>query len=207
MRILALTFVFALAQHAPAYADPALDRIFDLKQLETIESGKSVTYSHIRSSGIGEALPDINEGKITLAIEGEETRTAVLELTDGKRSRRLEDFPGDGGNPVLMAFLEMVTRAVSRGTGGSPFYIRNRIKDAFSRGTPIEDAEDGDQIVYRPFERETTKDRLGAFSGLELVFVLDEKAPGGFRKLHAKSGKNGDGYRELIDLTPEEDAQ
>lgn len=200
MRYLALSAAFALALTGPALADAALDRIFNLEQLDKIEAGNSVTYTHRRFSPVGEKLPDIEDGSVTLAIKGDDERVAIVEMNDGARKRKLEDFPGNGGNPVLMAFLELVTSAVSKGTGGSPFYIRNRIKDSFTKGTEVEAADGADRVVYRPFDSERNTARLGPFVGLELSFVVDDDAPGGFRSMSAKSGGNGLGYSESFEL-------
>ena len=41
-------------------------------------------------------------------------------------------FPPAWPNPVLLYFLETTVRAMAEATGGSPFYIRNRIREALA---------------------------------------------------------------------------
>ena len=39
-------------------------------------------------------------------------------------------FPAGVANPLLLYFLETTVRATAEATGGSPYYIRNRIREA-----------------------------------------------------------------------------
>jgi hypothetical protein len=115
------------------------------------------------------------------------------------------------GNPILMVFLESVVKTVSDATGGSPFYLRNRIRDALRDrlveetvsvelgGAPIE----AHRIALSPFADDAHAAELGAFADLELAFVLAEAAPGSFLSLAATAGaKPGDApaYSEEIRL-------
>jgi hypothetical protein len=114
------------------------------------------------------------------------------------------------GNPILMVFLESVVRTVSEATGGSPFYLRNRIKDAMRERMTEEPATAefrgaelaAQRIDLRPFEEDRHAADLGAFAGLELSFLLAEAAPGTFLSLEASA--SGAGYSEEIrlDATP-----
>lgn len=191
---------------SPAMADPALDTIFDLRQLGTVETGSTHRFAYERANPAVENAA-IEDGTMTLGVNvAGEGRVALLSIDDGQRTRTLDPFPGDAGNPLLLVFLENVARSVSEGTGGSPFYIRNRIKDAFRSGAEIETTEveldgetiTGERIIYTPFAKETQTDRLGIFTDLKLAFVFSDAVPGRVALLSAASGEGEKGYRETI---------
>lgn len=109
-------------------------------------------------------VTDPSDGKPVLQINQEST---VI-------TRKIGPFPTDGGDPTVIFFLENVARDMAAVTGGSPFYIRNRMKDALFRGGEIR-AEDGRQIaVFRPFVDDPNKARMAGFDQLELAFTIDD---------------------------------
>lgn len=194
----------------PVHADKALDLVFDESQLASIETGSSAKYGYSRLSPLDDKYPDIENGAMTLAINnGEQGRTAIVKISDGTRERRLEDFSGEAGNPLIIVFLESISTSVSRGTGGSPFYIRNRVKEAFRAGTEIVEAlvsvgdkeVGGNSVTYMPFATEAQTERLGIFADLAVTFVLSDDVPGGILELRARSSGGAgasNGYEEAI---------
>jgi hypothetical protein len=76
-----------------------------------------------------------------------------------------------------------VTRAAGDATGGSPFYLRNRMKDAM-RG---ELALDGGVVSFQPFAADPNRARLGPFADIEIRITVDESAPGMLRLLRAET--------------------
>ena len=98
----------------------------------------------------------------------------VLQLTqktDG-RARKIGPFPISGGDPSLTFFLEQTARDMARLTGGSPFYIRNRIKDALFRAGDL--ARDGDTMTatFQPFADDPNAERMQGFQSLTMTFVI-----------------------------------
>ena len=208
--ILALGLVLELGQ--AARAETAGERLFFEGAFSAVTAGDTLVYGHRRDgSKLNETSPGIEDGEIqiTLRESAEGAREAqVALLADGKR-RQLNAMPASTGNPLLLLFLESSLRAMAGITGGSPFYIRNRMKEALRSGGEIEHVEatvdgqsvDAEQIVFRPFAEDKNRDRMGEFADLELRFLLSEKAPGGFI-LFSASTPGADGaapaFREEI---------
>lgn len=206
-----------LAGGGPAAAG-GTDMVFRTGALENVETGRTLVYGHTRVAPEEgrDGEPGLEDGRILLTLNetGERAgRAAVVVMERSEdRWRRLDPFPGgaEAGNPVLLAFLELATGAVSKATGGNPHYVRNRIRDAFRAGGETEAATvtaGGEsmpvtRISYRPFEGDPNATALGAFEGLTLTFEVAEEAPGHFVRLLASTGGAEAVYREEIALRP-----
>ena len=131
-------------------------------------------------------------GQGTIALQ------QVLDASDGKPvlqldeqtqriTRKIGPFPISGGDPVLTFFLEGVARDMATLTGGSPFYIRNRIKDALFRGGAVQRQGDQTVAVFTPFRDDKNSGRMLGFETLELRFTLgDPRQP--IRAMVARTG-------------------
>ena len=95
-----------------------------------------------------------------------------LDQKSTQRSRRIGPFPTSGGDPVVTFFLESTARDMAALTGGSPDYIRNRIKDAVFRGGEVTGAEGAREVVLRPFADDPNKARMQGFETLEIRFRM-----------------------------------
>lgn len=142
----------------------------------------------------GPALPGfrrIADGRLVLS---ETTDAAdgkpVLQLrqTSEGRSHVIGPFPLSGGDPVVVFFLENTARDMAALTGGSPFYIRNRIKDAVFRGGTVRQQDGRTTVVARPFDGDPNAGRMGAFAALELRFVMGDDPGAPIRELVAETG-------------------
>lgn len=184
---LALTLLLA----TPLRAAETYDLIFRLGTLDDLPLQTVLTYD--RQVNIP-ANPDYaarNTGTVALTVGD----TAALDFRQGDQHRALGQFPTDVGNPVIMYFVETVLRDVAQETGGSPFYIRNRIKDALLTTVPVTEAAlpfDGAeiatrQITLRPFADDPNRDRLGVYADLALRFTLSDDAPGWYLSLVAEA--------------------
>ncbi|NHW87951.1 hypothetical protein, partial [Escherichia coli] len=56
-------------------------------------------------------------------------RLALIHRVEG-HDLPVADFAASGGDPVLLWFLENTVRSMATITKGSPFYIRNRMREA-----------------------------------------------------------------------------
>ncbi|MGV8989692.1 MAG: hypothetical protein ACOH2H_26165 [Cypionkella sp.] len=116
---------------------------------------------------------------------------AELVLHQGDLKRDIGIFPASVGNPVIMYFMETTLRDMAGKTGGSPFYIRNRIKDALLTDAEIlpvtvrlgDSDVDARQITLLPFAHDTARARMGRFADLKLVVTVSEKVPGWYYSL------------------------
>ena len=174
------------------------DMLFDREQIAAVETGTLIEYAHDRRFAEGIKVPSVEDGSITVTVfEKEGNRRSQVRLIDGKRKRVLDDFSGDRGNPVFVTFLESTLSSIAKATKGSPFYLRNRFKDAMATGGEVTEEEGRTRIAYLPFAKDRNREKLGAFADLRVEFVLDEETPGRFVELVAFTG-DGETYHESV---------
>jgi hypothetical protein len=184
----------ALAAAAPAGAGEAQDRLFATGMLDAVPTGARLVYAHARATDApAETLAPITDGSVAIALAAvPEGRAALVTLRDGAASRALDPLSASGGHPLLLVFLETTVRSVAAATGGSPFYIRNRLREALAEQderAPVElDAGPGERLTFRPFAGDPNLARLGAFAGLTLTVDLAEAAPGRLARLEVAAG-------------------
>ena len=68
-------------------------------------------------------------GSRSVEDAGEPALRLVREATARPHAGRHASRPASA-NPLLLYFLETTVRAMAEATGGSPYYIRNRIREA-----------------------------------------------------------------------------
>lgn len=183
------------------FAGEAGDAVFAERGPWSLE-GKDLLWSvHVEGPEVPGFLP-VDAGSLTLtqAIDPSDQQPILqlVQKTD-TRTRQIGPFPISGGDPVLTFFLEQTTRDMARLTGGSPHYIRNRIKDAIFRGGQI--TREGEQSVatFMPFAKDPNAARMGGFQNLTLTFVLaDPKQP--IRELRAETEGAELGYLNQMAL-------
>lgn len=143
-----------------------------------------------------EGFRPTQDGRVTLAqaIDPGDNRP-ILQLTQvaGPIDRTIGPFPISAGDPVLTFFLEQTTRDMAALTGGSPFYIRNRMKEALFRGGEISREGEAVTASFRPFADDPSADRMNGFESLTLTFVMaDPQEP--IRELRAQTEGDAPGY-------------
>lgn len=109
--------------------------------------------------------------------------------------RTLAEFPSTAPHPVLLMFLENVMRSVSQETGGSPHYIRNRMRQTLGAA----EVQDG-SLRLAPFANDAEKTRLGAFAGLEIEVRWQERTPAFLTSLSARLPAMPERYSETFTL-------
>ena len=178
MKILRLSALIGLLALPPALAGEAGDLVFAERGPWDI-SAAPVVWTISQQGPEVEGFVALGEGTITLRqIVDPSDGKPVLQLEEAtaRINRKIGPFPVSGGDPALTFFLETVTRDMAALTGGSPFYIRNRLKDALFRGGEV-GTENGRKVaIFRPFADDPNRDRMFGFDSLTLRFVLDEPA-------------------------------
>jgi hypothetical protein len=183
-----------------ACASETYDLIFRSGTLQELSEGDRLEYRSVAepdravAGGLGEALV-----WLTL-MPG---NRAALERSAGGRESLLGQFDAEVGNPIAMYFLERTVRTVAEATGGSPFYIRNRIKESLLEAERIARAPtrwdgraiEATEIVLAPFKDDEHRAELGAFADLEITVIVSDEAPGWYRSIRAETPKRGDGAR------------
>jgi hypothetical protein len=165
-----------------AHAEPA-DMLFNTPHLAGVSAGSALVYDHVRHSdpalGIG---PDFDQA---IAVRmGEGAAESFTLNAEGTTPRTFDVNDGVPGNPLLMVFLENALRSVSQATGGSPFYLRNRMREALA-GSLVE--EDG-ALTMQPFLNDENREKLGVFADMALRFEVSETTPGMLVSMVAQAG-------------------
>jgi hypothetical protein len=204
-----------LALASPALPGPPSDALFVEGIFSRLPEGQVMTYEHRRQGADAPGFVLVTDGRMTLAtgeaIPSETVRSLTLTLQVAGKTREIVDFPATGGNPLLLVFLESTVRSMATLAGGSPFYIRNRIKDALRTGgeaspTRLEfggTAVAAQTVTFRPFTQDPNRARMGEFADLTLRFVVSDAVPGHFLLLSADTPTPTTGYHETITLMPE----
>lgn len=181
MRRTLVSLCLALAAHAAAAAGPS-DLLFATPHLEGVAPGAVLRYDHRRHSdpalGVG---PDLDQA---IAVTMGQGGAASFTLDADGAPRSFDVDSKVPGNPLLMVFLENALRSVAAATGGSPFYLRNRMREALADGL----AEEQGQLVMRPFVDDANRARLGAFADMALRFELSPATPGMVVAMRAEAG-------------------
>jgi hypothetical protein len=202
----------ALALSPAAWAGEPGRGLFAVDVFADLDPGDRVHYSHVRSTGQADPrLQPIVDGSAILLVAENAAGDRELEvtLTNDGRARPVPSFPGVAAHPLLLILLESTVRNMAELTGGSPFYIRNRMREALwvaaAAPEPTELVLAGatlpaEEVVVRPFANDPNRAEMGAFADLELRFVLSEDVPGGLARLEAETGPGADGRPVLAEI-------
>ena len=193
----------ALPAQSPAQAAPAMteqtetyDLLFRNGTLDGVSDPLRYTRDVENSANPEAASRD--SGELRIGFEGEEgaetPRKAVLSFHQGDKMRNLGSFPASVGNPLIMVFVESVIRDMAETAGGSPFYIRNRVKEALVQPAELEAGEielNGRQVAaqtvtLRPFKDDPNVARMQGFGDLALIVTMSPEVPGWYHSLTAR---------------------
>lgn len=192
-RIFTISLGLALLAAVPLRAESAFDLVFRSGTLDELPEGTELHYDAAGLSGSSGQTP-WREVVLDLGPEG----TAILSgqpADDASAAQPLGSFNATIGNPVAMLFLEQTVNRVAEATGGSPFYIRNRIRDALGGVGELEavtakweGAEvPATEVTLRPFVEDTHRAQLGRFADLEIRVVVSEAVPGWYMAISAEA--------------------
>lgn len=194
---IALAIAAVLAGGSAGSAGEAQDRIFRVGLLGDVALGETMVFEVEGTAAGGEPA----KGSIELAVVAGEDgrRVARVERRLGGQPASGTSLFADGGHPVLLMFLETTLRATAEATGGSPFYIRNRMREALAADVPLEPVEvvvDGVPApavatTFRPFAADPHRSAMGAFGNLALTLTMSDAVPGDFARLEAVAAAPG----------------
>lgn len=179
---------------APGLAAEVYDLLFKTGTLDGISRTSVLDYERQVSARDNKDLAARETGTISLSFGPEDM--AELQFKQGDKYRNLGSFPATVGNPMIMYFVETVIRDMASTAGGSPFYIRNRVKAALVKKVPIREETiriNGHDIPARsvtlhPFEGDPNRDRMHGFEDLALTITMSDRVPGWYYELKAEAG-------------------
>ena len=196
-----------LSVPAPSFAaENVAETIFAESALADAPIGATFSYDYRIVAPDGTEIQSFDTGSAMLDIveSADGGKAVVISLDRGGTESELNELPATGGNPLVLIFLEQTARAMAELTGGSPYYIRNRMKEALLQPGEREEVprEDGTstRIVLRPFAGDPNRDKMGEFYDIEVTFVQGKDVPGGIAELDARVAGTGDApiYRQTL---------
>ena len=207
--------VAALTISAAAAAAPAtVDLVFYAPHFAKIENGSTLTYSFVRKSDDPKANPSFeDEVKVSVGPQGNEDSVRI-QLFSGDRGQVLANM-SKAGNPVIVAVLEEDVKDMQKALGGSPFYFRNKLREALSGQTPAEPTKiefggktiDGWKVAIKPFkDDDKNRPRLREFAERSYELTFSDDVPGGLYALKTvtpKAGGQGALVTEELTVKPE----
>lgn len=204
----------------PAGAGEVADLLMQPGLLEDVPAQDLPKYTHKRvlntktpsvdkQSTQAVIRPDqVTDGGVKLShVTSENAEKLQLALSEGGEYQVVAEFSAGSSNPILLFFLENIVRVTASETGGSPFYIRNRIRDALVTAEPEGEPEGENagyrQIVLHPFAKDKNAARLGDFADLTITLEYDPEQPYRLFRLLANTGTDKGGYNEAMTLIGE----
>lgn len=185
-----------------AAADTFGDQVMAPGLLAGLAAGDALEFRHSRS--LPEAAADAAQpagGYRRLGPEpGQTVRLSATPsgaLSLQQNGRTMAEFPVAAPHPVLLMFLENVMRSVAQETGGSPHYIRNRMRHALGAAEVS-----GGRLLISPFTQDANRDRLGPFASLQIDIRWDEADPGRLLQLSATLPEDPARYSEILIAAP-----
>lgn len=173
--------------------DAPYDLLFREGTLDQIGRDKALIYERDVVNALEPDTEARDTGRIELSFAEGDPVLAHLKFTQGGKYRNLGTFPASVGNPIIMYFVETVARDMAETAGGSPFYIRNRIKDSLV--SPAEHAAHdvtvdgkavaGEAVTLRPFKDDPNAEKMKGFDRLALEVTMSEDVPGWYHQLRA----------------------
>jgi hypothetical protein len=207
-------FFAGTAVAAPLAGDKTYDMLFRNGTLDAVSRDAELVYARTVTNALKPEAADRDTGEVALSFREGEATMALLEFRQDGKYRRLGSFPASVGNPMIMYFYETVVRDMAEVSGGSPFYIRNRVKDALIQPSDIVEGEmmlDGRSVPVRtiriyPFLDDPNRDRMMGFGDLELRVTMSDDVPGWYMSLVAEAS-GGEVYRSELRFDGLEDAE
>lgn len=190
----------------PLEGDKTYDMLFRTGTLDDVNRAAELVYARNVTNSLKPEAAQRDTGDVALSFREGDATLAMLEFRRDGKYRKLGAFPASVGNPMIMYFYETVIRDMAEAAGGSPFYIRNRVKESLIQPSDIVEGEavvDGRTVSTRtihiyPFADDPNRDRMQGFGDLELRVTMSEDVPGWYTSLVAEAA-GGSVYRsELV---------
>ncbi|MBU2961064.1 hypothetical protein KO516_09590 [Citreicella sp. C3M06] len=190
--LMVLAALACLAGPAAAAVSETYDLLFREGTLDEIGADEVLRYSRAVSNAANPEAAARDTGTVEISFDA---AMANLRFEQDGRHRGLGTFPASVGNPMIMYFYESVVRDMAETAGGSPFYIRNRVKEALTRPAEVVSGEaevNGETVpvqtvTLRPFESDPNRARMRGFGDLELRVTMSGKVPGWYLSLVAEA--------------------
>lgn len=193
-----------------AAAAPAIgELVFYAPHFAKVENGKTISYRFVRKAEDPKLDPSFEDDvRIEVGPQGAED-TVKVDLFTGARAQSMGNM-SKSGNPVIVVLLEQDVKEMNKALGGSPYYFRNRLREALAGKTPAEPVKvtyagkeiDGWKVVLKPFlDDQQNRGRLKEFAGRIYELTFSDGVPGGLYALKTTTPKVDGGALLTEELT------
>ncbi|MFD1331531.1 hypothetical protein ACFQ4O_05910 [Methylopila musalis] len=188
-----------LGASAAGAAPTGVQLVFEGGDLKSLAPGATISYRFARDTSDTALAPSFQDDvRVVVTAEDGGAKTAKVDLFSGARAQSFGSLSVDG-NPVIVVLLEQDVREMQKVLGGSPYYIRNRIRDAISGGGQVEPARldvdgktvDGWKLTLKPFAHDARRDQLKGFADRFYELTFSDAVPGGLHSLKAVTPRDG----------------
>ncbi len=211
---LVAALIAGVVSATPLAGDKTYDLLFRNGTLDEVSRNAELVYARTVSNTLKPEAADRDTGQVALSFSEGQSTMALLEFRQDGKYRKLGTFPASVGNPMIMFFYETVVRDMAEAAGGSPYYIRNRVKDSLIQTSDIVEGEaevDGRMVPTKtirlyPFLNDPNRDRMKGFGDLELRVTMSDDVPGWYMSLVAEAA-GGEVYRSELLFDRVDEAQ
>ncbi|ARE39104.1 hypothetical protein RGUI_0963 [Rhodovulum sp. P5] len=184
--------------------------LFRTGTLDAMPAGAALVYRRDVENSLLPQAAERDSGRIIVGTGPEDD--VVMTFEQGDKRRLIGTFPASIGNPMIMYFVETVARDMAETAGGSPFYIRNRLKEALVRSAEVHEVQaafdghgvEAQTLTLRPFEHDPNRQRMYGFADIALTVTMSDDVPGWYHTLRAEVPGTEDGgpvYVSTVMLT------
>lgn len=188
--------IAALSTAAAAAADEkAQTLLFESRQLDLIDKGAEVSY-HFEKTGSDERLvgknytDDIRLGVAKIGDNGQ--RDVVFKVFTGNNARDPQNWPDLTINPLFIWYLDRAVSTFNSLAGGSPMYLKHRIREALGNANAEQIKADYDgksidayKITITPFAEDQSASKMQGFHKSAFTIVISNQVPGYFVDLQS----------------------
>lgn len=208
--VVAVVGVVAVLSGASAALPTASELFFEKPYLSLLAPGTRVayTYKHVTTDEkLGPSFDEKLQLNVEAAPDDPAKRVADIDIWRGDLHNEAGPFPTASGNPVSLVLLERDVKEIAALSKGSPFYIRNRVRDALATATVEETRFDHDgrnlagwKMTMTPFASDPNRDKLAEIAGRRYEFVFSDAVPGGLYAINVATPA-ADGKSNMIETT------
>ncbi|QFR31950.1 hypothetical protein GBB76_01795 [Ancylobacter sp. TS-1] len=193
---------------APPATPTAGQLFFETPYLAKVAPGTTLNYSykHVAAEAkLGESFDETLAMAVTAPADDPTKRVADVAIHRGDREGEAGPFPTLNGNPIALILLERDVKEMAQLTKGSPFYLRNRVRENLGTGKvePARFTYDGKEVEgwklsFTPFIQDPNKDKLLELAGRRYEFLFSDAVPGGLYSIDVVTPK-ADGSSNIIE--------
>ncbi|MBS9478021.1 hypothetical protein [Ancylobacter radicis] len=210
MRRLALILAATLLAGAAHAAPTGNEIFFEAPYLSRVAPGTTLNYvyKHVTAKAdFGEGFDETIDMEVTAPADDTTKRIASVEIHRGARESEAGPFPTMNGNPISLVLLERDVKEMAQLSKGSPFYLRNRLREHLASGT-VEPTRfefggktvDGWKLIMRPFAEDPNKDKLQELAQRRYEFLFSDEVPGGLYAIRVVTPAK-DGASNIIETS------